>query len=45
MSIYKEIDISQHNDRPIHDVPSAKKAKIDSILDNFVTYFKDEELS
>lgn len=45
MAVYKEIDIDQYNERTTHDVPAAKKAKIDSILDDFITYFKEEELS
>lgn len=45
MAIYKEIDSTDYTERTTHSVPSDKKTKIDNIIDDFVTFFKEEELS
>ena len=45
MAIYKEIDITQYHNREISNLSSTHKQKVDSIVDKFVDYFKEEELS
>lgn len=44
MAVYKEVNIDECHTRTISSIPADKKAAIDSILEKFVTYFKEEEL-